>query len=579
MTRVLVFDQRQEFSNLLKQQLEASDAIESCWVDDTTKSVSTEKTVDSSSLTGHSAIGTLVYSPRCIGSNSATLDLDHARKVFTLNNLRHLRHVVLLSSAAVYHPRHGNPGLITESRSTVATTPNAYANQWRLLELIAEQCSSENIKFTLTVLRPAPTLIPSARDYVSRMIQRRLAIRFLGHDPSIQLLSAQDLARAILCVITKPVGGIFNVAPRAVVPLRKAQRQARVRGFAMPRLAQRPIRSLFRSLGAAPIDEADFIRYSFTVSGESLRRTLGFEPTKTSAQALTDYIAESSSHADQASWNEEFDDFGLDNEYLEWHGRWLFRFLERIYWRVDVRGVENIPAQDGAILVGIHRGFMPFDGVLLVHILNRYADRVPRILLHPSLVKFPVLAEFLVKIGGVIACQPNADYVLNRGDILGVFPEGIRGAFRMYRDAYRLDRMGRNDYVKFALKHQVPIVPFVYLGPAEAFPILARIDWPWWKRVTEWPFFPITPTWPWLPLPLPSKWHLKILEPISLTANNSPADAENPRVVETIANQVREAIRRDLNDMRSRRKSVFWGSICSDADDQFSTSPDDPAPY
>jgi 1-acyl-sn-glycerol-3-phosphate acyltransferase len=139
--------------------------------------------------------------------------------------------------------------------------------------------------------------------------------------------------------------------------------------------------------------------------------------------------------------------------------------------------------------------------------------------------------------------------------------------------------MGRNDYVKFALTHQVPIIPFVYLGPAEAFPILARIDWPWWKRVTEWPFFPITPTWPWLPLPLPSKWHLKILEPISLTANNSPADAENPRVVEAIANQVREAIRRDLNDMRSRRKSVFWGSICSDADDQFSTSPDDPAPY
>ena len=212
------------------------------------------------------------------------------------------------------------------------------------------------------------------------------------------------------------------------------------------------------------------------------------------------------------------------------------------------------------MLVGVHRGFMPFDGVMMVHLLEKHLGRIPRFLMHPGLVKFPMIAPFLTSLGGIIACQENAEYVLGRDELLGVFPEGIRGAFRMYRDAYTLDRFGRSDFVKMALRSRAPIVPFVILGTAETFPIFGKIEWSWWKRKTEWPFIPITPTFPLLPIPLPTKWHLKVLPPINVQEDYSPEAADDARIVSRIGNEVRDRMQ-EVNAMRLRRRSLFFGSI------------------
>jgi len=44
----------------------------------------------------------------------------------------------------------------------------------------------------------------------------------------------------------------------------------------------------------------------------------------------------------------------------------------------------------------------------------------------------------MTKLGGIIACQENAAYVARARRDAGVFPEGIRGAFALYRDATSL---------------------------------------------------------------------------------------------------------------------------------------------
>lgn len=572
MPRVLIIDQRQAFVDLARRELDASDAVELCLAKETLKSSSREGCIDEpsfSDLCQRNAIDTLIFSPRCVGRFSTALDLRHARQVFEHGRAAEIQHVVLLSSAAVYCPHHGNPGMISETRPTSAARSNRVTQQWRLLELAAEECLAGAEESKLTILRPCPTLVPKARDYFNRMFRGHVVMRFAGHDPSIQLLCAEDLARAVVCAVENSDGGVFNVAPNSVVPLRKALRQARVFGVPTPRVIQRPIRSLLRYVGTAPSDQAEFIRYSFTVDNGKIRGAWGFEPQRTSMRALSEYTAnyQARNGSDHSSPSEAFDAFGLDEEYIQRHGNWMLRFLERVYWRIDVSGIENIPAEGPAVLVGVHRGFMPFDGVMFIHLLNRYVGRVPRFLMHPALVKFPFLAEFLTKLGGVIACEENAEHVLNRGGLLGVFPEGIRGAFRKFRDSYRLPRMGRSDYVAFALRHGAPIIPFVYLGTAEIFPILAGFKWSWWKRNTEWPFFPITPTFPWLPIPLPTKWHLRILEPIAVDRLSSRDKADEPRVVEEIAEQVRGLILRNLLEMRSHRKSVFWGSLGNERQD------------
>jgi 1-acyl-sn-glycerol-3-phosphate acyltransferase len=253
----------------------------------------------------------------------------------------------------------------------------------------------------------------------------------------------------------------------------------------------------------------------------------------------------------------EFDQFGMDEDYIAAFGRTLFRFLERRYWRIEVDGFERVPREGGAVLAGPHRGFMPWDGIMLIHMIAKRTGRVPRFLMHPGLIRWPFCFNFMTKLGGVIACQENAAYVLEREGLLGVFPEGVNGVFTLYRDAYRLGKFGRNDFVKIALRHQVPIIPFVNVGSAETFPILKKFEWGWWKRCTDWPCLPVTPT----PLPLPSKWHVQFLAPVDIKGRYPPEAAEDAGVVRSISLEVRSRMEAAIEHILSRRRSIFYGSI------------------
>lgn len=161
------------------------------------------------------------------------------------------------------------------------------------------------------------------------------------------------------------------------------------------------------------------------------------------------------------------DEFGMDRDYIESWGKTLFNFLCRYYWRIETRGLENVPLQGRAILVGTHRGFMPWDAIMTLHLIVRNRGRVPRFLCHPGLLKFPVIANFITRMGGVLACRENAERILAADELLGILPEGVEGAFSLYRDAYKLASFGRDDFVKMALRHHAPIVPFVIVGNAE----------------------------------------------------------------------------------------------------------------
>jgi len=169
----------------------------------------------------------------------------------------------------------------------------------------------------------------------------------------------------------------------------------------------------------------------------------------------------------------------------------------------------------------------------------------------------------MIKCGGLHACNENAAWVLERGELLAIFPEGIRGAFRYYRDVYRLGKFGRDEYVKMALRHRAPIVPFVTVGSAEIYPIFGKLKWGWWKRYTEWPCFPITPTMG--TIPLPSKWHTHFLEPLHVEREHPPEAADDLATVRAISREVKARMRSALDDMLRRRKSVFFGSIFEEA--------------
>jgi len=240
--------------------------------------------------------------------------------------------------------------------------------------------------------------------------------------------------------------------------------------------------------------------------------------------------------------------------------RFLFNFLAKYYWRIETTGPEHLPREGRAILVGNHRGFIPFDAVMTLHLLFGSTGRVPRFLVHPGLLKFRPIARFITRMGGVLACRENAARILEADELLGMLPEGVEGAFSLHREAYHLQSFGRDDYVKLALRYHAPIVPYVIVGSADALPIFTRIKSRWWRRRMQWPYIPIS-TFPLIPAPLPSKWHLQVLPALHVHQDH-PAEAASDRsIVTAISLQVRTQMQQALDQIVSRRRSIFWGSV------------------
>jgi 1-acyl-sn-glycerol-3-phosphate acyltransferase/nucleoside-diphosphate-sugar epimerase len=496
---------------------------------------------------------TLVYSALPAGGVATAPDVAAARALSERLVSAPLKHAVIVSSAAVYGPNHQNAGLLDET-AFIADGRSEIADGWRAVERLTKQIGERSgaDPTVRTVLRPAAVLDGS--DYFSRLFTGRVAVTYPGHDPTIQFLSVHDLAGALATLIARRGEGIYNVAPAGGIPLKQALRLAGVPRLPLARIPQNAARTFFAGAGlAAPADQLKYLQYSWTVSGEKLRREHGFVPSKSSAQAIAEISGRNGAGASLPA----FDEFGMDPAYIRRYCTHLFHFLHNYYWRVEIDGLEHVPRQGRGVLVGVHRGFMPFDGVMALYALVRKLDRIPRFLIHPSLTKFPFLGDFMAKLGGIMACQENGDYILQHDELLGVFPEGIRGAFTMYNRAYTLGKFGRDEFVRFALRNRAPLLPFVTVGSAEIYPILGRVDWPWFKRYTEWPFFPLTPA----PFPLPSKWHTQFLPPMHIEKEYGPEAAENPKLVRQISLECRQRMQAAIDEMLLRRRSIFYGSI------------------
>ncbi len=479
---------------------------------------------------------------------SGAPDLGHARRFLEDLPETPLDRLVLVCSAAVFPPGPRHPGMAGETQIP-AGRGHPVARAWRRLERLFQDRRTRSRSVTL--LRCAPLVHAAGQDHLHRLLRRSWALIPPGHDPPLQLLSLDDLARAILCVLEHDpaAGGLHHIAPAGVIPLQAALRQAGVRALPLPALIRRPLAALGLGWGS---EREEYLRYPWTVSGERARRELGFEARDSSLRALRRAgLAAGVPEADEPA----YDDYGLDPEAIRRWGRRWFDPLEKVYWRIEYRGLEHLPETGAAVLVGIHRGLLPFDAVMLLHAARRERGRIPRFLVHPGLLKPPFFFDFITRMGGLLACRANAERMLAAGEVLGVFPEGVRGAFTRWRDARRLLRFDLS-FVRLALRFGVPIVPFVTVGSADTLPVLHNFRWSWWQRRMDWPYFPLA-----FPFPLPVKWHTLMLPPIEAGETHSASAADDPAVVREIGRRVRSRMEDALRSMLARRLSRFRGSI------------------
>ena len=257
----------------------------------------------------------------------------------------------------------------------------------------------------------------------------------------------------------------------------------------------------------------------------------------------------------------ELDDFGRDQGLLNVLLP-LAGLLYRDYWRVEVSGSEHVPEQGRALLVSNHSGVLPFDGMMIGLALyhETASQRLPRALAASWFPTLPFVSMLLQKTGQVQAHPLNAQRLLERDELVVVFPEGIKGVGKPFRERYQLQRFGRGGFIKVALQSGAPIIPVAVVGAEEIYPMIGQAA-PL-ARLLGMPFFPLTPTWPWTgPLglaPLPTKWFIDIGQPIRLDGYDARA-AANPAVVARLSDRVRDTIQRMLLERLAKRRSIFFG--------------------
>jgi 1-acyl-sn-glycerol-3-phosphate acyltransferase len=255
----------------------------------------------------------------------------------------------------------------------------------------------------------------------------------------------------------------------------------------------------------------------------------------------------------------EDDEWGFDEDFADLVEP-FFGFLYDRWWRVRVEGAHRVPAHGRALLASNHAGILPWDATMIsVALLREHPlPRHPRFLVLNWAFDLPWISAFIRRVGGVVASPYNALRLLEQGHLVAVFPEGVKGTGKPFRERYRLQRFGRGGFVEVALRAGAPIVPVAVVGSEEIYPKLA--DVPALARVIGAPFFPVTPTFPWLgPLgavPLPSKWRIEFCDPID-TAHYGPDAASDRGLVLELTEQVRDTVQQAVYANLVRRGSSF----------------------
>lgn len=128
--------------------------------------------------------------------------------------------------------------------------------------------------------------------------------------------------------------------------------------------------------------------------------------------------------------------------------------------RVECVGLENVPAEGGCIVASNH--INNFDVIYL----SLYSPRFLHFMAKVELYKNPIFA-WTIRLGGSFPVQrgekdtwamQQAARVLNRGQVLFMFPEGTRSGKKAQL------RRGKIGAVKLAVENRVPIVPTAIFG-------------------------------------------------------------------------------------------------------------------
>ncbi len=242
--------------------------------------------------------------------------------------------------------------------------------------------------------------------------------------------------------------------------------------------------------------------------------------------------------------------------------RAIYRPVYAKWFRAEWEGMERIPASGGALLVANHAGAVPSDAPVVMHGVEERLGRPVYGLADYFFRTVPVVGTLWSRAGGVPARPDNAYRLLHdQRQLALVFPEGVKGASKPYRERYQLQRFGRGGFVEIAMRAGVPVIPVAIVGSEETMPVLCQA--PGIARALGLPYFPVTANMVLMgPLglfvPFPAKFRLRVLEPFVFDVPPDRDRYPKSRVMEE-AERIRSTLQGAISDMLADRRSIWFG--------------------
>lgn len=224
----------------------------------------------------------------------------------------------------------------------------------------------------------------------------------------------------------------------------------------------------------------------------------------------------------------------------------LIKPFYKYFFRVEAYGLENVPPEGRALIIANHSGYVPMDAGLLIYALatNRYAPRAARAMVERFLPMVPFIGNQINAMGAVLGDPLNCKKMLKADEAVVVFPEGVRGTGKDFKDRYKLQRFG-NGFLHMAMESKAPIIPVGIVGCEESLPKFGNIK-PLAKLLNI-PYFPLA-----FLSPLPTKVIIHIGEPMWFD-NASDTEEEIAEKVEKVKDEISRLIQAGLK----KRKGIF----------------------
>ena len=120
-----------------------------------------------------------------------------------------------------------------------------------------------------------------------------------------------------------------------------------------------------------------------------------------------------------------------------------------------------------------HSGNIPIDAMMLWNDVLRQTEppRVARGIADHFVPALPFIGTLFSRAGMVGGSAGNVRSLLDKGELLMIFPEGVPGIIKPWEDRYQLQTF-RVGHAQMAIQHSCPIIPIGIVGAEEQLPSL-----------------------------------------------------------------------------------------------------------